>query len=59
MVSALAPSPPSASAFYRMHITLLVIKAFIPAESPCPRPCNRMDYFIHSMDYFIDSHDFT
>jgi hypothetical protein len=59
MVSAPAPSLPSASAFYRMHATLLVIKAFIPANSPCPRPCNRMDYFIHSMDYFIDSHDLT
>jgi len=30
------PSPHSASAFYRMHTTLLVIKVI-----PCPRPCNR------------------
>jgi hypothetical protein len=46
MINVPAPSPLNASTFYRMHTTLLAIKA------------NMHDTTTESMDYFTHSHDF-
>jgi hypothetical protein len=48
-----APSPLSASAFHRMHKSLLVIEAYMPCGIPLSKTLQQK-----SKDYFIDSHDF-